>query len=73
MTDPGRSLHRLIPERLDDRGTASDDEMLGRLGFPVDRVAAYVCVGTVCSAPIADEASLGRSLDEASRRHTHPD
>jgi len=63
--DPASSLHRLEPER--------DAETLARLGFPVDRVAAYVCIGTVCSAPIADEASLGRALDEAGRRHTHPD
>ena len=72
-TDPARSLHRLVPGRADDRGIERDPEILTRLGFPSDRVAAYVCVGTVCSAPIADEASLGRALDEASRRHTHPD
>jgi uncharacterized protein YyaL (SSP411 family) len=64
-TDPARSLHRLEPDR--------DGEMLERLGFPADRVAAYVCVGTVCSAPIADEASLTRALEEATRRHTHRD
>jgi len=64
-TDPARSLHRLVPSR--------DDETLGRLGFPAERTAAYVCIGTVCSAPIADEASLERALGEASRRHTHPD
>jgi len=32
-----------------------------------------VCVGTVCSAPIADEASLGRQLDEAGSRHARSD
>jgi uncharacterized protein YyaL (SSP411 family) len=64
-TDPARSLHRLVPER--------DGETLERLGFPADRIAAYVCIGTVCSAPIADEASLSLALAEASRRHTHPD
>jgi uncharacterized protein YyaL (SSP411 family) len=64
-TDAGRSLHRLVPGR--------DEEALGRLGFPADRIAAYVCIGTVCSAPITDEASLQRALAEASRRHTHPD
>jgi uncharacterized protein YyaL (SSP411 family) len=64
-TDPASSLHRLEPGR--------DGEALARLGFPVDRVAAYVCIGTVCSAPIADDDSLTRALDEASRRHTHPD
>ena len=64
-TDPASSLHRLEPDR--------DGEMLARLGFPVGRVAAYVCIGTVCSAPIADEASLAGALDEASRRYAHPD
>ena len=64
-TDPARSLHRLLPDR--------DDETLRRLGFVPDRVAAYVCIGTVCSAPIADEASLGSSLEQAGRRYTHPD
>jgi len=64
-TDPASSLNRLHPDR--------DAEVLARLGFPTDRVAAYVCIGTVCSAPIVDEASLGRVLDEAGRRHAHPD
>ena len=72
-TDPARSLHRLVPGRRDDRGAERDDEMLSRLGFPTDRVAAYVCIGTVCSAPITDEASLGSSLEQAGRRYTHPD
>jgi uncharacterized protein YyaL (SSP411 family) len=72
-TDPGRSLHRLVPGRADDRGILGDDEILARLGFPTDRVAAYVCIGTVCSAPIPDEASLGSSLEQASRRFTQPD
>jgi uncharacterized protein len=72
-TDPARSLHRLVPNRIDDRGDQTDATTLRKLGFPEERVAAYVCIGTVCSAPIADEASLGRALDEASRRHTHPD
>ena len=72
-TDPARSLHRLVPKRLDDRGEPQDAEAIARLQFPADRVAAYVCIGTVCSAPIADEPSLARALDEATRRHTHPD
>jgi uncharacterized protein YyaL (SSP411 family) len=72
-TDPARSQHRLVPGRRDDRGTQVDDATIARLGFPPDRVAAYVCIGTVCSAPIADEASLGRALDEAARRLSHPD
>jgi uncharacterized protein YyaL (SSP411 family) len=64
-TDPARSIHRVVPGR--------DAEVVARLGFPADRVAAYVCVGTVCSAPIADESSLARTLDEASMRHTRHD
>ena len=72
-TDSARALHRLVPGRADDRGEKRDDEMLNRLGFPTERVAAYVCIGTVCSAPIADEASLRLSLEQASRRYSHPD
>jgi len=72
-TDPARSLHRLVPDREDDRGNHTDREILANLGFPADRVAAYVCIGTVCSAPIVDEASFARALVDASRRHTHPD
>ena len=64
-TDPARSLHRLVPDR--------DGEVLARLGFPADRVAAYVCIGTVCSAPITDEASLVRRLEEATARHARAD
>jgi uncharacterized protein YyaL (SSP411 family) len=37
-------------------------------GFPADRAAAYVCVGTSCSAPLTDEGSLTRELDSAHRR-----
>jgi len=47
--------------------------VLARLGFPIDRVAAYVCIGTVCSAPISDEAPFARALEEASKRYAHPD
>jgi hypothetical protein len=64
-TDPARSLHRLVPDR--------DVEALARLGFPSDRVAAYVCVGTLCSAPLAGEESLARQLEEAAARHARPD
>ena len=64
-TDPALGLHRVIPGR--------DDERLRALGFPSDRVAAYVCVGTVCSAPLTDEASLARQLDEAATRHARAD
>jgi hypothetical protein len=72
-TDPARSLRRLMPERLDDRGQPTDRQLLETQGFAADRVAAYVCIGTVCSAPIADEASLVRALEDAGRRYTHPD
>jgi uncharacterized protein len=64
-TDPAGSQHRLVPDR--------DADQLARLGFPADRTAAYVCVGTVCSAPIADEASLARHLEEAAARHARRD
>ena len=58
--DPARALHRLVPGR--------DDERLGSLGYAADRTAAYVCIGTVCSAPLADEAALAGELDRARRR-----
>ena len=59
-TDPALSLHRVDP---------SDRERLERLGFPA-RTAAYVCVGTACSAPIDDPAALERELERAKGRHT---
>jgi hypothetical protein len=58
-TDPAISLHRVDP--------SSDGERLGQLGFP-DRTAAYVCVGTTCSAPIDDPAALERELARAKGR-----
>ena len=58
--DPARALHRLVPER--------DAERLQSLGYAPDRTAAYVCIGTVCSAPLADEAALTGELDRARRR-----
>jgi len=58
--DPARSLHRLDPQR--------DAARLQLLGYPPDRVAAYVCVGTACSAPIADPAALERELARARGR-----
>ncbi len=58
--DPARALHRLVPER--------DAERLLSLGYPPDRTAAYVCVGTVCSAPLGDEAALVGELGRARRR-----
>ena len=58
--DPARALHRLVPER--------DGERLASLGYAADRTAAYVCIGTVCSAPLVDEAALVAELDRARRR-----
>jgi uncharacterized protein YyaL (SSP411 family) len=60
VDDPARSVQRIIPD--DDRAR------LEQLGFPADRVAAYVCVGTTCSAPLTDEGSLRRELERASGR-----
>jgi len=58
--DPARSLHRLDPVR--------DAARLRVLGYPPDRTAAYVCVGTACSAPISDPAALERELARARGR-----
>jgi uncharacterized protein YyaL (SSP411 family) len=60
VDDPARSIQRFVPDR--------DGEQLERLGFPADRTAAYVCVGTSCSAPLTDEGSLRRELDQARGR-----
>lgn len=59
--DPARALHRLVPGR--------DDERLASLGYASDRIAAYVCIGTVCSAPLEDEQALNGELDRARARH----
>jgi uncharacterized protein YyaL (SSP411 family) len=58
--DPALSLHRLDPGR--------DAERLATLGYPPDRTAAYVCVGTVCSDPIASPGDLERELARAKAR-----
>ena len=58
--DPARALHRLMPGR--------DDERLASLGYAPERTAAYVCIGTVCSAPLGDEAALASELARARRR-----
>jgi hypothetical protein len=57
-TDPAASFHRVDP---------SDRLRLDALGYP-DRTASYVCVGTVCSAPIDDPAALERELARARQR-----
>ncbi|HEV8230310.1 MAG TPA: DUF255 domain-containing protein [Candidatus Limnocylindria bacterium] len=58
--DPARALQRIAPDQ--------DGARLAQLGFPADRVAAYVCVGTSCSAPLTDERSLRRELERARAR-----
>ncbi len=61
--DPAHALHRLVPER--------DAQRARVLGYPVDRTAAYVCIGTVCSPPIGSveelEAELGRARQRLER------
>jgi uncharacterized protein YyaL (SSP411 family) len=59
--DPSLSLHRSDPGR--------DAERLVSLGYPPDRVAAYICVGTVCSEPLGDPAALEMELGRARERH----
>jgi uncharacterized protein YyaL (SSP411 family) len=58
--DPARSVQRIVPDQ--------DAPRLEQLGFPRDRTAAYVCVGTTCSAPLTDEGSLRRELERARSR-----
>jgi len=58
--DPDATAVQLDPGR--------DAAVVAERGFPPDRVAAYVCVGTSCSAPLLDEASLRRTLVSA-REH----
>ena len=58
--DPNGARAWLVPGR--------DDERLAARGYPADRVAAYVCIGTVCSAPIADPAGLAAELARSRRR-----
>ena len=61
--DPARAIRRIAPE--------NDGAQLAELGFPPDRTAAYVCVGTVCSEPLTDEGSLRRELERAKGRLEH--
>ncbi len=62
--EPARAIRRIVPE--------NDGAELARLGFPADRTAAYVCVGTLCSAPLTDEGSLRRELERAKDRRLRP-
>ena len=59
--DPARALHRLVPER--------DGDQLAALGYSSERVAAYVCIGTVCSAPLDEGTALAEELVRARRRY----
>jgi len=45
--------------------------LLAARGFP-DRTAAYVCVGTTCSAPLSDEGLLRRELESLEQRAAAP-
>ena len=54
VADPDVIRLRLDPAR--------DASRLAARGLPADRVAAYVCVGTTCSAPLTDERSLASFL-----------
>ncbi|HLZ47536.1 MAG TPA: hypothetical protein VKR80_02670, partial [Candidatus Limnocylindria bacterium] len=58
--DPAGAREWLVPGR--------DAERIAGRGYPPDRVAAYVCVGTTCSAPIADPAGLSAELARARSR-----
>ena len=58
--DPNGSRQWLVPGR--------DDERIAQRGYPRDRVAAYVCIGTVCSAPITAPAGLAAELARVRRR-----
>ncbi|MEO8633410.1 MAG: DUF255 domain-containing protein [Chloroflexota bacterium] len=55
VAHPAGSVQRIVPDE--------DGARLAQLGFPRDRTAAYVCVGTTCSAPLTDGDSLRRELD----------
>ena len=59
-SDPDAIRLRLDPAR--------DAARIAQRGFPSDRVAAYVCVGTTCSAPLTDEGSLRRELERTRER-----
>ncbi|HEY6202300.1 MAG TPA: DUF255 domain-containing protein [Candidatus Limnocylindria bacterium] len=60
VDDPARSVQRIVPNE--------DGARLAQLGFPSERTAAYVCIGTVCSAPLGDEVSLREELERAHAR-----
>ncbi|HSW95627.1 MAG TPA: hypothetical protein VLI88_05675 [Patescibacteria group bacterium] len=58
--DPNGARQWLVPGR--------DSERIAARGYPADRVAAYVCVGAVCSAPITAATELDSELARVRRR-----
>ncbi len=60
-TDPAGAFQRVDP--------TTDPERLEHLGYPVG-TAAYVCIGSLCSAPMDDPATLERELARAKGRLT---
>jgi uncharacterized protein YyaL (SSP411 family) len=60
--DPARVVERLDPRR--------DRDRMDELGYPATETAAYVCVGTSCSAPIGGAAALRDELARARARFT---
>jgi uncharacterized protein YyaL (SSP411 family) len=60
VDDPARTAQRIVP--------SEDGPRLAQLGFPAERTAAYVCIGTTCSAPLTDEVSLREELQRARGR-----
>ena len=60
--DPHAVRQWLVPGR--------DDARIADRGYPAGRIAAYVCVGTDCSAPIVSPAELAAELAGARRRFT---
>ena len=58
--DPAGVRQWLVPGR--------DERRIADAGYPAERVAAYVCVGTACSAPILSPAELAAELVRARRR-----
>ena len=58
--DPNGARQWLVPGR--------DDALIAERGYPPARTAAYVCIGSVCSAPIAAPAGLAAELARLRRR-----
>ena len=54
------ACQRLDPDR--------DGARIAALGFPIERTAAYVCVGTACSAPLRTGPDLAAELGRARPR-----